>query len=43
MMNAVHRFEGAVNQVLGDGIMALFGALIPSRALLLNEVPIRPS
>src|SRR6516165_9165392 len=26
MMNAVHRFEGTVNQVLGDGIMALFGA-----------------
>src|SRR5262245_44141975 len=26
MMDAVHRFEGTVNQVLGDGIMALFGA-----------------
>jgi class 3 adenylate cyclase/tetratricopeptide (TPR) repeat protein len=26
MMHAVHRFEGTVNQVLGDGIMALFGA-----------------
>src|SRR6516165_4017840 len=26
MMAAVHRFEGTVNQVLGDGIMALFGA-----------------
>ena len=25
---AVHRFEGTVNQVLGDGIMALFGAPI---------------
>jgi class 3 adenylate cyclase len=25
MMEAVHRFEGTVNQVLGDGIMALFG------------------
>jgi class 3 adenylate cyclase len=25
MMDAVHRFEGTVNQVLGDGIMALFG------------------
>ena len=25
-MNAVHRFEETVNQVLGDGIMALFGA-----------------
>src|SRR5215469_6340220 len=26
MMDAVHRFEGTVNQVLGDGVMALFGA-----------------
>jgi hypothetical protein len=25
MMEAVHRFEGTVNQVMGDGIMALFG------------------
>src|SRR5207253_10469022 len=28
MMDAVHRFEGTVNQLLGDGIMALFGAPI---------------
>jgi class 3 adenylate cyclase/tetratricopeptide (TPR) repeat protein len=28
MMQGVHRFEGTVNQVLGDGIMALFGAPI---------------
>src|SRR5262244_3125637 len=28
MMDAVHHFEGTVNQVLGDGIMALFGAPI---------------
>ncbi len=28
MMDAAHRFEGTVNQVLGDGIMALFGAPI---------------
>jgi class 3 adenylate cyclase len=28
MMDAVHRFEGTVNQVLGDGITALFGAPI---------------
>jgi class 3 adenylate cyclase len=28
MMDAVHRFEGTVNQVLGDGIIALFGAPI---------------
>lgn len=25
MMDAVHRYEGIVNQVMGDGIMALFG------------------
>src|SRR5712671_4977546 len=31
MMDAVHRFEGTVNQVLGDGIMALFGARWPTR------------
>jgi hypothetical protein len=26
MMEAVHRYEGTVNQVMGDGIMDLFGA-----------------
>src|SRR5215467_13805608 len=26
MMEAVHRYEGTVNEVRGDGIMALFGA-----------------
>jgi class 3 adenylate cyclase len=26
MMEAVHRYEGTVNHVIGDGIMALFGA-----------------
>ena len=26
MMDAVHKYEGTVNQVAGDGIMALFGA-----------------
>src|SRR5881296_3909068 len=26
MLEAVHRYEGIVNQVMGDGIMALFGA-----------------
>jgi len=26
MMEAVHQYEGTVNQVMGDGIMALFGA-----------------
>jgi predicted ATPase/class 3 adenylate cyclase len=28
IMAAVHRYEGTVNQVMGDGIMALFGAPI---------------
>ena len=28
MMDGVHRYEGTVNRVLGDGIMALFGAPI---------------
>jgi Adenylate and Guanylate cyclase catalytic domain/Double zinc ribbon len=26
MIEAVHRYEGAVNQVMGDGLMAIFGA-----------------
>ncbi len=26
MIEAVHRYEGTVNQVMGDGIMAIFGA-----------------
>ena len=28
MLDAVHRWEGTVNQFTGDGIMALFGAPI---------------
>ena len=31
MMEAVHRYEGTVNQVMGDGIMALFGAPVAPR------------
>src|SRR6266852_29642 len=31
MMEAVHRYEGTVNQVMGDGIMALFGAPLVSQ------------
>ena len=31
MMEAVHRYEGTVNQVMGDGIMALFGAPFGAR------------
>jgi predicted ATPase/class 3 adenylate cyclase len=26
MIDAIHRYEGTVNQVMGDGIMAIFGA-----------------
>src|SRR5262245_13247345 len=26
MIDAVHRYEGGLNQVLGNGIMAIFGA-----------------
>ena len=38
MLDAVHRYEGYVTQALGDGIFALFGALLahedhPQRAL----------
>ena len=31
MMEAVHRYEGTVNQMMGDGIMALFGAPIATK------------
>ena len=31
MMEAVHRYERTVNQVMGDGIMALFGAPLAMR------------
>jgi class 3 adenylate cyclase len=31
MMDAIHRYEGTVNQVMGDGIMAFFGAPSPTR------------
>jgi len=36
MMDAVHRYEGTVNQVLGDGIMALFGAPLAHEDHVLN-------
>jgi oligopeptide/dipeptide ABC transporter ATP-binding protein len=46
MMDDVHRYEGTVNQVLGDGIMALFAASLPSHpdeakeeVVLAGEVP----
>ena len=43
MMEAVHRYEGTVNQVMGDGIMALFGAPLAhedhARPRLLRRAP----
>jgi oligopeptide/dipeptide ABC transporter ATP-binding protein len=46
MIDAMHRFEGTVNQVLGDGIMTLFAASLPSHpdeakeeVVLAGEVP----
>jgi class 3 adenylate cyclase len=35
MMEAVHRYEGTVNQVMGDGVMALFG--LPSSSTRRSE------
>jgi class 3 adenylate cyclase len=40
MMEAVHRYEGTVNQVMGDGVMALFGA--PSLTRTMRCVPAMP-
>src|SRR5213080_5029371 len=42
MMEAVHRYEGTVNQVMGDGIMALFGAIIPSPTKTMPSGPATP-
>jgi hypothetical protein len=39
MMDAVHRYEGTVNQVMGDGIMALFGAPIAHEDHAVREGP----
>jgi Double zinc ribbon len=33
MMAAVHRYEGTVNQVMDDGIMALFGAPLRTKTM----------
>src|SRR5262252_3359252 len=37
MMEAVHRFEGTVNQVMGDGIMALFGAPVAHGMVVVGD------
>jgi class 3 adenylate cyclase len=37
MMEALHRYEASVNQVMGDGIMALFGAPDSAARQRLNE------
>src|SRR6266540_3496387 len=48
MMDAVHRYEGTVNQVMGDGIMALFGVPLAHedhaalKRLLLHESQVQP-
>jgi Adenylate and Guanylate cyclase catalytic domain len=39
MMAAVHRYEGTVNQVMGDGIMALFGAPLAHEDHLVRCTP----
>ena len=38
MMEAVHRYEGTVNQVMGDGTMALFGAPLAPEDGFLTKV-----
>ena len=42
MMEAVHRYEGTVNQVMGDGIMALFGAPVAHERAPRPAPPRRP-
>jgi class 3 adenylate cyclase len=39
MMNTVHRYEGTVNQIMGDGIMALFGAALAHEDHVVREGP----
>jgi hypothetical protein len=39
MMEAVHRYEGTVNQALGDSIMALFGAPLAHEDHAVREGP----
>ena len=47
MIEAVHRYEGTVNRVMGDGIMALFGApptrIMPCALVMRRSECKRPS
>ena len=38
-MEAVHRYESTLNQVMGDGILALFGAPSLSRTTRKSVAP----
>ena len=42
MIDAVHAYEGTVNEVLGDGIMAIFGAPIAHRCAFQRRRPAVP-
>ncbi len=39
MMEADHRYEGTVDQVMGDGIIALFGAPVAHESLRSRKPP----
>jgi Double zinc ribbon/Adenylate and Guanylate cyclase catalytic domain len=38
MVAAVHRYKGTVNQVMGDGIMALFGCRLPTKTTVMFQI-----
>jgi class 3 adenylate cyclase len=43
MMEAVHRYEGTVSNLMGDGIMALFGARCSARRFRMRITPYAPA